>query len=87
MSNNSYWTISTGSANRMGHSCRECKQIIHKGENVVVRDGRCYSQNPDPRTQTSCSFKSYSSVIQKCAPEVKGKGKWSTSKYGYKGGK
>jgi hypothetical protein len=39
-----YWTVSGGQAVRTGWSCRECKKVIQKGENIKVRDGR-YTQH------------------------------------------
>ncbi|KAI8615707.1 hypothetical protein BC830DRAFT_1168376 [Chytriomyces sp. MP71] len=89
-----YWTISQGVAIRTGFSCRECKAVIMQGENVIVRDGRkmrffyhetCYAGDPDPRTQPNSSFHAerFRDKIQKQAPQVKGRGKWSVASYGY----
>ena len=36
----SYWTVSDGLASRTGFSCRECKQVIGKGQPMKVREGR-----------------------------------------------
>ena len=91
----SYWTVSFGPAVRMGWTCRECKRAIQKGEQIACRDGRkirlyyhqgCFSGDADPRTQVSSSFNDprFPSVaFQSEAPAVKGRGKWSTSAYGY----
>lgn len=35
-----YWTVSSGTAERTGYSCRECRKVICKGEAVKVREGR-----------------------------------------------
>ena len=60
-----YWTVSYGTACRMGWSCRSCKKGIMKGEKIAVRDGRklrltyhlnCFSGESDPRTQKGSSF-------------------------------
>lgn len=72
-----YWTVSTGVAVRHGWSCRECKQDIGKGSQMIVRDGRklrfmyhvaCYSGSADPRSQENSSYKSWSKVIAAEAP-------------------
>lgn len=60
-----------------------------------VRDGRkmrffyhekCFSGDADPRTQANSTANKPSDkkhVIQESAPKQKGRGKWSTSSYGY----
>jgi hypothetical protein len=89
----SYWTVSSGVASRTGWSCRECRQVIAKGEAIRVRDARkmrffyhdaCFSGDADPRTQASSTFHTgkFSHLAEK-APEAKGHGKWSTSSYGF----
>lgn len=35
-----YWTVSSGVASRTGHSCRECRKVISKGEAIKIREGR-----------------------------------------------
>ncbi|KAI8911849.1 hypothetical protein EDD86DRAFT_181727, partial [Gorgonomyces haynaldii] len=86
-----YWTVSEGTANRTGWSCRECKQIIQKGTPIKVRDGRkmrffyhtqCFV-DADPRSQPSSSFDKYKHVVAPKAPPQKGRGKWSVASYGY----
>ncbi|CAF1482010.1 unnamed protein product [Adineta steineri] len=99
MSQEPYWTITHGHANRTGWSCRECRTVIYQGEPIVIRDGRklrlmyhehCYSGGSDPRTQTGSSYHDQkwtnAQSIQEKAPPVKGHGKWSTE-YGYKAAK
>ena len=53
-----YWTVSRGTSDRFGMTCRECRCSIHKGERYVARDGRrirlayhveCFSGEADPR--------------------------------------
>ena len=90
-----YWTISYGQACRQGFSCRECRQLIPNGSDIVVRDGRkmrlfyhkdCFSGDPDPRTQQKSTFNTeerFKEAFQSEAPPVKGRGKWSTRSYGY----
>ena len=88
-----YWTVSSGPAIRT-FSCRECKGIIYKGQEMKVRDGRkirlfyhedCYSGSADPRTQQHSSFYDarYDHCISQTAPPIKGYGKWSVQQYGY----
>ncbi|KAI9202606.1 uncharacterized protein BJ171DRAFT_584025 [Polychytrium aggregatum] len=91
-----YWTISEGVAIRTGWSCRECKRVIQKGEEIKVRDGRkmrffyhksCFSGDADPRSQSSsslCSGRFPQSCFHETAPVVKGRGKWSVEEYGYR---
>jgi hypothetical protein len=90
-----YWTVSYGQAVRTGFSCRECRQLIKIGSEIAVRDGRkmrlfyhidCFSNDSDPRTQQNSSFNrvaKFQDAFQEKAPPVKGRGKWSTSSYGY----
>lgn len=89
-----YWTVSQGRANHTGHTCRECRGIIFTNEPIYVRDGRkirlfyhrkCYSGGADPRTQASSSFTDKSLGIREKAPGHKGRGKWWTSEFGYRG--
>ncbi|KAG0625848.1 hypothetical protein M758_2G084200 [Ceratodon purpureus] len=89
-----YWTISRGRANHTGHTCRECRGTIFTNEPIYVRDGRkirlfyhrkCYSGDADPRTQASSSFTDKSLRIRESAPEHKGRGKWWTNEFGYRG--
>ena len=98
MSQEPYWTVTHGHANRTGWSCRECHGVIYQGEQIVIRDGRklrlmyhekCFSGSSDPRTQSGSSYNDQkwtnTRAIQPDAPAVKGYGKWSCSEYGYKG--
>lgn len=89
-----YWTVSKGKANHTGHTCRECRGTIFSNEPICVRDGRkirlfyhenCFSGDADPRTQGSSSYSDKSWRIRDKAPVVKGRGKWWTSEYGYRG--
>eukprot|EP00759_Apiculatamorpha_spiralis_P008593 PhF_6_TR15531/c0_g1_i1/m.24149 len=90
-----YWTVSGGVADRV-YTCRACKSIINKGQEIRCRDGRkirliyhegCFNGADDPRTQSGSSFQNpkFSTVLQQKAPETKGHGKWSTESYGYQG--
>ncbi|KAJ3119247.1 hypothetical protein HK098_005661 [Nowakowskiella sp. JEL0407] len=91
-----YWTISHGLAIRTGWSCRECKSVIFRGEEITVRDGRkmrlfyhsaCFSGDADPRTQQGSSFfdpRFPSSSFNPTAPSSKGHGKWAVVDYGYR---
>lgn len=89
-----YWTVSKGKANHTGHTCRECRGTIFSNEPICVRDCRkirlfyhknCFSGDADPRTQGSSSYTDKSWQIRDKAPVVKGRGKWWTSEYGYRG--
>ena len=90
-----YWTVSYGTACRMGWSCRSCKRGIMKGEKIAVRDGRklrltyhlnCFSGDSDPRTQKGSSYnEGRQTFTQQEAPKDKGYGKWSVNSYGYHG--
>jgi len=89
-----YWTASQGRANHTGHTCRECRGTIFRNEPIYVRDGRkirlfyhrkCYSGDADPRTQASSSYTDKSWGIREKAPGHKGRGKWWTSEFGYRG--
>ena len=85
-----YWTVSHGTAVR-ATACRECRGAIAVGERVAVRDGRkirlmyheaCFSGDADPRTQAASSAARHD--VSAAAPPTKGRGKWSTSQYGYR---
>ncbi|KAJ1561303.1 hypothetical protein HK096_005204 [Nowakowskiella sp. JEL0078] len=91
-----YWTVSHGLAIRTGWSCRECKTVIFRGEQITVRDGRkmrlfyhssCFSGTADPRTQQNSSFfdpRFPMTSFNPTAPSTKGHGKWSVVDYGYR---
>lgn len=61
-----YWELSGPLPSiRNGTSCRSCRKVIYKGENVYCRDGRklrffyhekCFTGDADPRTQTGGSY-------------------------------
>lgn len=60
-----YWTIASSMAWRFGHTCRECRKYISKGDSIIYRDGRrvrlmyhekCFSGTADPRTQPGSSY-------------------------------
>jgi hypothetical protein len=78
-SGEAYWELSGPCvANRHG-SCRACKRIILKGDNMMVRDGRklrflyhvhCFTGSADPRTQDNGTFKIVMDYHKPTAPNI-----------------
>ena len=78
-SGEAYWELSGPlPANRLG-SCRACKKIIYKGENMMVRDGRklrfiyhieCFTGGADPRSQDNSSFATTPEYHKNTAPNI-----------------
>ena len=74
-----YWELSGPAPINRVVTCRACKKTIHRGELVMVRDGRklrfhyhegCFSGDADPRTQQGSSYKKQADYHKKTAPNL-----------------
>ena len=75
-----YWNLSGPVLMARTATCRACKVSVHKGEEVMVRDGRklrffyhtkCFTGDADPRSQENSSFIKRPDYHKKTAPAIR----------------